>query len=196
MKKLFVITMMVLIISSLTFAESTIGNESSTLSLSLDGDEYRFGFSLSPDFTSADNIPLDEVIDIEAGTVRLGVKTFYFFYKAVTDDSTVNFTIKVTPMYPNGIEPTTESDDEKANQTIHYTANINQTSVWNGALLSQTLDTKTSTDSTACLIKDDSFKNYLTNGIAGIVISSSEALEGKIPGNYKGTITVTMKSGL
>ena len=63
-------------------------------------------------------------------------------------------------------------------------------------MLSQTLDTKTSTDSTACLIKDDSFKNYLTNGIAGIVISSSEALEGKIPGNYKGTITVTMKSGL
>lgn len=200
MKKLFVITIVLLFAFSFVFAEeevtvTTIDSKTSTLSLSLDGDAYKFGFSLSQDFNNADNIPLDEVIDINAGTVRLEEKTFYFFYKAITDASNVTFVISVTPMYLDGAEPE-NTDELKNNKTINYTAAIQKTGTWDGLEnFSSALNTSSNATTTPSLIKRDSNK-YFANGLAQITISSLDELEHKVPGNYRGTITVTLQSEL
>ena len=200
MKKLFVITIVLLFAFSFVFAEeevtvTTIDSKTSTLSLSLDGDAYKFGFSLSQDFNNADNIPLDEVIDINAGTVSLEEKIFYFFYKAITDASNVEFVISVTPMYLGGTEPA-DTDGLKNNKTINYTAKIQKTNTWDGSEdFSSTLNTSSTATTTPTIIKRDSNK-YFANGLAQITISSQEALQEKVPGNYRGTITVTLQSEL
>lgn len=199
MKKCLIVFLMLALVTSFVFADVISGltnanNKATTnLELNLDGDAYQIGFSTNPNFTSASSINLEEVIDISAGTVRLNVQTFYFFYKAITDDPNVMFQISVTPMYLNATKPE-DTDTEKDKKTINFTVNINQTAVWNGATFSDTLATNGTASSTPSKLKADTFKDYLTNGIAGVVISSGEALEGKIPGSYTGTITVTLSS--
>ena len=87
MKKCLIFFLMLALVTSFVFAAVSSGlkdtnNKAATtnLVLDLDGDAYQIGFSTNPNFTSASSINLEEVIDISAGTVRLNVQTFYFFY--------------------------------------------------------------------------------------------------------------------
>lgn len=167
------------------------GSKSTTLTLSLEEDKYLVGFSETENnFIKQDNIALSESINETAMTVSLVEKGFYFFYKAITDDPNVSFKIAVTPLYLGG---TVVQDDSRK---IDYTATITQTTVWNGDEKdSFTLNTSGTKESDACkLKKTNSYTNYFAKGVASVVIRSTEDLGSKVPGTYRGTITVTLQS--
>ena len=198
MKKIIIVLFLFLIGLNFVFAAESGLNESNnksstTLTLSLDEDKYLVGFSeTESDFTHKGTITLSSgSIDKNTTTVSLEGKTFYFFYKAITDAS-VSFKIAVTPLYFNGTKVT--DDDSKK---IDYTATITKiNNKWNGADVTPSkLDTKGTTETNTCNLKGNNYTNYFATGIARVVISSSENLGGKVPGAYKGTITVTLQSG-
>ena len=183
----------------LLFAEAGLSvndNKTSNLKLNLDADAYITGFSKSDSSLShASAIVLSEDINNDNMTVSLVEKEFYFFYKAITDESNVKFQIEVTPMYHAGTAPT-GTDDEKAKKTINYTATITPTAVWNGEPTSGniSLNTISSTTSSKYLLKASGYDKYFTQGIAKVVISSTDELGNKVPGNYTGTIKVTLSA--
>lgn len=168
-----------------------IDNKSTTLTLSLDKDKYLVGFSETENFTHQGSIALSSgSIDKNATTVSLEGKTFYFFYKAITDDPNVKFQIAVTPLYLDG---TVVTDDSKK---IDYTADITPEDVWNGGdVTTSHLDTSGTTVTNTCNLKGSGYTNkYFVTGIAKVVISSNANLGSKVPGAYSGTITVTLQS--
>lgn len=200
MKKITLIILVIIFASGLLFADaglSNTDNKSSNLKLNLDADAYITGFSVSGSSLShASEIELLESINSVNMTVSLVEKDFYFFYKAITDESGVKFQIEVTPMYQGGTAPT-GNDVEKAKKTINYTATITPTDVWNGEPISGNISLNTTTSSTTSskyLLKASGYDKYLTQGIARVVISSTEELGGKVPGNYTGTIKVTLSA--
>lgn len=198
MKKTIIVLFLFLVGLNFVFAAESGLNESNnksstTLTLSLDEDKYLVGFSeTESDFTHKGTITLSSgSIDKNTTTVSLERKTFYFFYKAITDAS-VSFKIAVTPLYFNGTEVT--DDDSKK---IDYTATITKiNNKWNGADVTPSeLDTKGTTETNTCNLKGSGYTNYFATGIAEVVIKSTENLGEKVPGTYKGTITVTLQSG-
>lgn len=199
MKKITLIILVIIFASGLLFADAGLlntDNKSSNLKLNLDTDAYITGFSESDSSLShASEIVLSERINNVNMTVSLEEKGFYFFYKAITDESGVKFQIEVTPMYQGGTAPT-GTDDEKAKRTINYTATITPTDVWNGEPTSGkiSLNTTSTTTSSKYLLKASGYDQYLTQGIARVVISSTEELGGKVPGSYTGTIKVTLSA--
>ena len=201
MKKCLIVFLMLALVTSFVFAAVSSGlteenNKATTnLKLALDGDEYLFGFSSNADYSSDTQIQLAESVNISDGTVSLVDKTFYFFYKAITDDSNVKFTINVTPLYLGGTAPS-GTDEEKAKKTIHYTVEFDtDTYTWNGDDITPVkLDTSGTSCTSAILIKSSTHDIYLTEGIAEINLSSNNALQNKVPGEYVGTITVTLSS--
>ena len=199
MKKITLIILVIIFASGLLFADAGLlntDNKSSNLKLNLDTDAYITGFSESDSSLShASEIVLSERINNVNMTVSLKEKSFYFFYKAITDESGVKFQIEVTPMYQGGTAPT-GTDDEKAKRTINYTATITPTDVWNGEPTSGkiSLNTTSTTTSSKYLLKASGYDQYLTQGIARVVISSTEELGGKVPGSYTGTIKVTLSA--
>ena len=198
MKKIIIVLFLFLVGLNFVFADESgllPTDKSTTLTLQLDGDKYLVGFSEENDFTHDTEISFSETIDESTMTVRLVKKKFYFFYKAITDESNVNFQIEVTPMYQGGSAPT-GTDDEKAKKTINYTAIITPTAVWNGQSTSGniSLDTISSTTSSKYLLKASGYDKYFTEGIAKVVISSTDELGNKVPGNYTGTIKVTLSA--
>lgn len=199
MKKITLIILVIIFASGLLFADAGLlntDNKSSNLKLNLDTDAYITGFSESDSSLShASEIVLSGRINNVNMTVSLEEKVFYFFYKAITDESGVKFQIEVTPMYQGGTAPT-GTDDEKAKRTINYTATITPTDVWNGEPTSGkiSLNTTSTTTSSKYLLKASGYDQYLTQGIARVVISSTEELGGKVPGSYTGTIKVTLSA--
>ena len=197
MKKTIIVLFLFLVGLNLVFAaESGLGesdNKSTTLTLSLDKDKYLVGFSeTESDFTHKGTITLSSgSIDKNTTTVSLEGKTFYFFYKAITDAS-VSFKIAVTPLYFNGTKVT--DDDSKK---IDYTATIRKiNNKWNGADVTPSkLDTKGTTETNTCNLKGNNYTNYFATGIAEVVINSTDDLGKKAPGTYSGTIKVTLQSG-
>ena len=198
MKKTIIVLFLFLVGLNFVFAAESGLNESNnksstTLTLSLDEDKYLVGFSeTESDFTHKGTITLSSgSIDKNTTTVSLERKTFYFFYKAITDAS-VSFKIAVTPLYFNGIEVT--DDDSKK---IDYTATITKiNNKWNGADVTPSkLDTKGTTETNTCNLKGSNYTNYFATGIAEVVINSTDDLGKKAPGTYSGTITVTLQSG-
>lgn len=200
MKKIILTILVIILASGLLFADAGLvsnDNKSSNLKLTLEGDAYKTGFSESDsNYTHLNEIKLSEDIDTTDMAVSLVEKGFYFFYKAITDDANVKFKITVTPMYLGGTAPTTGSDTDKANRTIHFTANIIPTDIWNGETISGgiSLDTKGTSESSLYLLKATTFSQYLAKGVARVVIKSTEKLEEKVPGNYTGTIKVTLSA--
>lgn len=202
MKKITLIILVIIFTSGLLFADaglSNTDNKSSNLKLNLDADAYITGFSLSDSSLShASEIELSESINNVNMTVSLEEKVFYFFYKAITDESGVKFQIEVTPMYQGGTAPTGTDDEEKAKKTINYTATITPKNVWNGEPTSGNISlnttTSSSTTSSKYLLKASGYDKYLTQGIARVVINSTEDLGEKVPGNYTGTIKVTLSA--
>ena len=99
-------------------------------------------------------------------------------------------------MYLGGTAPTTGSEIDKANRTIHFTADITPTDIWNGETISGgiSLDTRGTLESSLFLLKATTFSQYLTKGVARVVIKSTEKLENKVPGIYSGTIKVTLSA--
>ena len=198
MKKIIIVLFLFLIGLNFVFAAKSGLNESNnksstTLTLSLDEDKYLVGFSeTESDFTHKGTITLSSgSIDKNTTTVSLEGKTFYFFYKAITDAS-VSFKIAVTPLYFNGTKVT--DDDSKK---IDYTATITKiNNKWNGADVTPSkLDTKGTTETNTCNLKGSGYTNYFAAGIAEVVINSTDDLGKKAPGTYKGTIKVTLQSG-
>ena len=199
MKKTIIVLFLFLVGLNFVFAAESGLNESNnksstTLTLSLDEDKYLVGFSeTESDFTHKGTITLSSgSIDKNTTTVSLERKTFYFFYKAITDAS-VSFKIAVTPLYFNGTEVT--NDDSKK---IDYTATITKiNNNWNGADVTPSeLDTKGTTETNTCNLKGSGYTNkYFVTGIAKVVINSTDDLGKKAPGTYKGTIKVTLQSG-
>ena len=167
-------------------------NKTTNLTLSLDKDKYLVGFSETiNNYTHQSQITLSSgSIDKDATTVSLEGKTFYFFYKAITDDPNVKFQIAVTPLYLDGKVVT---DDSKK---IDYTADITPEDVWNGGdVTTSHLDTSGTTVTNTCNLKGSGYTNkYFVTGIAKVVISSNANLGSKVPGAYSGTITVTLQS--
>ena len=200
MKRTITFILVTIYAIGLLFAEANLSdsdNKTSNLKLNLDADAYITGFSVSDSSLShASEIKLSESINNVNMTVSLEEKGFYFFYKAITDDANVKFKITVTPMYLGGTAPTTGSDTDKANRTIHFTANIIPTDIWNGETISGgiSLDTKGTSESSLYLLKATTFSQYLAKGVARVVIKSTEKLEEKVPGNYTGTIKVTLSA--
>ena len=197
MKKTIIVLFLFLVGLNFVFAAESGLNESNnksstTLTLSLDEDKYLVGFSeTESDFTHKGTITLSSgSIDKNTTTVSLEGKTFYFFYKAITDAS-VSFKIAVTPLYFNGTKVT--DDDSKK---IDYTATITKiNNKWNGADVTPSkLDTKGTTETNTCNLKGNNYTNYFATGIARVVISSNANLGSKVPGAYSGTITVTLQS--
>lgn len=197
MKKTIIVLFLFLVGLNFVFAAESGLNESNnksstTLTLSLDKDKYLVGFSeTESDFTHKGTITLSSgSIDKNSTTVSLEEKGFYFFYKAITDAS-VSFKIAVTPLYFNGTEVTDVS------KKINYTATITKiNNKWNGADVTPSeLDTKGTTETNTCNLKGSDYTNYFAAGIARVVIKSTENLGEKVPGTYKGTITVTLQSG-
>ena len=204
MKKTIIVLFLFLVGLNIVFAdesglvendnESTIDsglvendNKSTTLTLSLDKDKYLVGFSETENnFIKQDNIALSESINETAMTVSLEPKTFYFFYKAITDAS-VSFKIAVTPLCLEG----------DASKKIDYTATITKiNNKWNGADVTPSeLDTKGTTETNTCNLKGSGYTNYFATGIAEVVINSTDDLGKKAPGTYSGTIKVTLQSG-
>ena len=199
MKRTITFILVTIYAIGLLFAEADLSdsdNKTSNLKLNLDADAYITGFSVSDSSLShASEIVLSERINNVNMTVSLEEKGFYFFYKAITDESGVKFQIEVTPMYQGGTAPT-GTDDEKAKRTINYTATITPTDVWNGEPTSGkiSLNTTSTTTSSKYLLKASGYDQYLTQGIARVVISSTEELGGKVPGSYTGTIKVTLSA--
>ena len=198
MKKIIIVLFLFLIGLNFVFAAESGLNESNnksstTLTLSLDKDKYLVGFSeTESDFTHKGTITLSSgSIDKNTTTVSLEGKTFYFFYKAITDAS-VSFKIAVTPLYFNGTKVT--NDDSKK---IDYTATITKiNNKWNGADVTPSkLDTKGTTETNTCNLKGNNYTNYFATGIAEVVINSTDDLGKKAPGTYSGTIKVTLQSG-
>ena len=198
MKKTIIVLFLFLVGLNFVFAAESGLNESNnksstTLTLSLDKDKYLVGFSeTESDFTHKGTITLSSgSIDKNTTTVSLEGKTFYFFYKAITDAS-VSFKIAVTPLYFNGTEVT--DDDSKK---IDYTATITKiNNKWNGADVTPSkLDTKGTTETNTCNLKGSNYTNYFATGIAEVVINSTDDLGKKAPGTYSGTIKVTLQSG-
>ena len=198
MKKTIIVLFLFLVGLNFVFAAESGLNESNnksstTLTLSLDKDKYLVGFSeTESDFTHKGTITLSSgSIDKNTTTVSLEGKTFYFFYKAITDAS-VSFKIAVTPLYFNGTEVT--NDDSKK---IDYTATITKiNNKWNGADVTPSkLDTKGTTETNTCNLKGNNYTNYFATGIAEVVINSTDDLGKKAPGTYSGTIKVTLQSG-
>ena len=197
MKKIIIVLFLFLIGLNFVFAAESGLNESNnksstTLTLSLDKDKYLVGFSeTESDFTHKGTITLSSgSIDKNTTTVSLEGKTFYFFYKAITDAS-VSFKIAVTPLYFNGTEVT--NDDSKK---IDYTATTTKiNNKWNGADVTPSkLDTKGTTETNTCNLKGNNYTNYFATGIAEVVINSTDDLGKKAPGTYSGTIKVTLQS--
>ena len=197
MKKTIIVLFLFLVGLNFVFAAESGLNESNnksstTLTLSLDKDKYLVGFSeTESDFTHKGTITLSSgSIDKNTTTVSLEGKTFYFFYKAITDAS-VSFKIAVTPLYFKGTEVT---DDSKK---IDYTATITKiNNKWNGADVTPSeLDTKGTTETNTCNLKGNNYTNYFATGIAEVVINSTDDLGKKAPGTYSGTIKVTLQSG-
>ena len=198
MKKTIIVLFLFLVGLNFVFAAESGLNESNnksstTLTLSLDKDKYLVGFSeTESDFTHKGTITLSSgSIDKNTTTVSLERKTFYFFYKAITDAS-VSFKIAVTPLYFNGTKVT--DDDSKK---IDYTATITKiNNKWNGADVTPSkLDTKGTTETNTCNLKGNNYTNYFATGIAEVVINSTDDLGKKAPGTYSGTIKVTLQSG-
>ena len=195
MKKTIIVLFLFLVGLNFVFAAESGLNESNnksstTLTLSLDKDKYLVGFSKKNDnLAHEETITLSESIE-NTMTVKLVDETFYFFYKAITDAS-VSFKIAVTPLYFNGTEVTDVS------KKINYTATITKiNNKWNGADVTPSeLDTKGTTETNTCNLKGSDYTNYFAAGIARVVIKSTENLGEKVPGTYKGTITVTLQSG-
>ena len=199
MKKTIIVLFLFLVGLNFVFAAESGLNESNnksstTLTLSLDEDKYLVGFSETiNNYTHQSQITLSSgSIDKDATTVSLEGKTFYFFYKAITDAS-VSFKIAVTPLSLDETEKVTEAPADR--KKIHYTATITKTDVWNGEDFSSELNTSGTTETNTCNLKGSDYTNYFAAGIARVVISSSENLGEKVPGTYKGTITVTLQSG-
>lgn len=200
MKKTIIVLFLFLVGLNFVFAAESGLNESNnksstTLTLSLDKEKYLVGFSeTESDFTHKGTITLSSgSIDKNTTTVSLEEKTFYFFYKAITDAS-VSFKIAVTPLYFNGTEVTDVS------KKINYTADITpENNVWNGGNFTNshldTSGTSGTTTETTCMLKGSNYTNYYAEGVASVVIKSTEDLGEKVPGTYKGTITVTLQSG-
>ena len=196
MKKTIILLFLFLVGLNFVFADESGlveigGSKSTTLTLSLEEDKYLVGFSETENnFIKQDNIALSESINETAMTVSLAPKTFYFFYKAITDAS-VSFKIAVTPLYFKGTEVT--DDDSKK---IDYTATITKiNNKWNGADVTPSkLDTKGTTETNTCNLKGNNYTNYFATGIAEVVINSTDDLGKKVPGKYSGTITVTLQS--
>ena len=203
MKKTIIVLFLFLVGLNFVFAAESGLNESNnksstTLTLSLDEDKYLVGFSeTESDFTHKGTITLSSgSIDKNTTTVSLERKTFYFFYKAITDAS-VSFKIAVTPLYLGGTE--VPDDDSKK---IDYTATITKTNKWDGESfesfplnasdISNTSDIIVSDDYN---LKSDNHTIYLATGIASVDISSNANLGEKVPGRYSGTIKVTLQSG-
>lgn len=190
MKKTIIVLFLFLVGLNFVFADESGlveigGSKSTTLTLSLEEDKYLVGFSETENnFIKQDNIALSESINETAMTVSLAPKTFYFFYKAITDAS-VSFKIAVTPLCLEG----------DASKKIDYTATITQTTVWNGEDFSSELNTSGTKESDTCKLKSVNHTNYFAKGIASVVITSDEDLGSKVPGTYRGTITVTLQSG-
>ena len=197
MKKTIIVLFLFLVGLNFVFAAESGLNESNnksstTLTLSLDEDKYLVGFSeTESDFTHKGTITLSSgSIDKNTTTVSLERKTFYFFYKAITDDPNVKFQIAVTPLYLDGKVVT---DDSKK---IDYTADITPEDVWNGGdVTTSHLDTSGTTTETTCMLKGSNYTNYYAEGVASVVIKSTEDLGKKAPGTYSGTIKVTLQSG-
>ena len=200
MKRTITFILVTIYAIGLLFAEAGLSdsdNKTSNLKLNLDADAYITGFSVSDSSLShASEIELSESINNVNMTVSLEEKGFYFFYKAITDDANVKFKITVTPMYLGGTAPTTGSEIDKANRTIHFTADITPTDIWNGETISGgiSLDTKGTSGSSLYLLKATTFSQYLAKGVARVVIKSTEKLENKVPGIYSGTIKVTLSA--
>ena len=198
MKKIIIVLFLFLIGLNFVFAAESGLNESNnksstTLTLSLDKDKYLVGFSKNnDDLAHEETITLSESIE-NTMTVKLVDETFYFFYKAITDAS-VSFKIAVTPLYFNGTEVTDVS------KKINYTADITpENNVWNGGNFTNshldTSGTSGTTTETTCMLKGSNYTNYYAEGVASVVIKSTENLGEKVPGRYSGTITVTLQSG-
>lgn len=196
MKKTIIVLFLFLVGLSFIFAADAglaeSDNKSTTLTLSLDKDKYLVGFSETENYTHQSDIELSESIG-DTMTVKLVDETFYFFYKAITDAS-VSFKIAVTPLFLDGRVVTDVS------KKINYTADITpENNVWNGGNFTTShLDTSgtsgTATETT-CMLKGSNYTNYYAEGVARVVIKSTEDLGEKVPGTYKGTITVTLQSG-
>ena len=198
MKKTIIVLFLFLVGLNFVFAAESGLNESNnksstTLTLSLDKDKYLVGFSKkNDDLAHEETITLSESIE-NTMTVKLVDETFYFFYKAITDAS-VSFKIAVTPLYFNGTEVTDVS------KKINYTADITpENNVWNGGNFTNshldTSGTSGTTTETTCMLKGSNYTNYYAEGVASVVIKSTENLGEKVPGRYSGTITVTLQSG-
>lgn len=202
MKKTIIVLFLFLVGLNLVFgADAGLAendNQSTNLTLNLDGDAYLVGFSKTKDnLTHQVSIDLSESIDENAMTVKLVDKEFYSFYKAITDDADVKFKIAVTPLYLGGTE--VPDDDSKK---IDYTATITKTNKWDGESfesfplnasdISNTSDIIVSDDYN---LKSDNHTIYLATGIASVDISSNANLGEKVPGRYSGTIKVTLQSG-
>ena len=199
MKKTIIVLFLFLVGLNFVFAAESGLNESNnksstTLTLSLDKDKYLVGISKkNDDLAHEETITLSESIE-NTMTVKLVDETFYFFYKAITDAS-VSFKIAVTPLSLDETEKVTEAPADR--KKIHYTADITpENNVWNGGNFTNShLDTSGTTTETTCMLKGSNYTNYYAEGVASVVIKSTENLGEKVPGRYSGTITVTLQSG-
>lgn len=190
MKKIISIFTIMMVVAATAFAALP---EASTTNLTLDltTESYVVGFSSSQNYTNESSIALAATTNSDL-TVDLTSKTFYFFYKALTDKSNVKFSIAITPLkLTTVVDPAVPTAD----QTINFTATITKTATWDGEDISTiSLDTTATATSTAKLIKASTFDEYLAKGIGQVVIASTEDLEKKEAGSYQGTITVTLSA--
>lgn len=201
MKRFFAIALVLLFACGLCFATSdgkqgTLPSPSSAnLELNLDSDKYSIGFSSAADYNPIGSTVVNLVEEVnEDFTVTLTNKEIYFFYRALTDSSTVYLTLTIDkPLcYVDGDNVT---DGTVANKTIQYSASLSTDALpWNGVSLTGETLYSSGTKAITRGIRSSGFSDYLAQGICKITISSAENLEEKVPGTYKSTITLSLTS--
>lgn len=206
MKKLIVLLLSIFVAMNIFAAtgEALEGVSEATLNLTLEN-QYKFAFieaaagGTAPSIGTGQVTPLSEFTLHTTGDalIKSGADTtlkldktrnvFYFFYQAYTNQG--NLKIKISA-------PDSLVKDDDPNQKISYKATFYTVSgKWDGDALSSSFITSGSTtaSSASAKIKSSSAEeDYNYMGLCKVVISSTEDLGKKKPGNYSAKIYLTL----